>query len=146
MNISMDSKNLLPTKEHLLKTLTNLKSVMQVQPMILWTPTQLNPEIKIKPYGRISTSTMSPLGFLDISATSDYIYALFSGRTFNEYGGNFGRGETVYVFDWNLNPVCSYILEYDTNSITVCENNKKMFAFGITEDNQVKLFKYLLNH
>lgn len=104
------------------------------------------PNIKIHNNGRISTSTMSPFGFLDISATSDYIYALFSGRTFNEYGGNFGRGETVYVFDWNLTPVCSYILEYDTNSITVCEKNKKMYAFGITEDNKVKLLKYLLKH
>ena len=109
-------------------------------------PGSFHPEIKIHDNGILSSSVRSPFGFLDASVTSDYIYALFSGRTLKKYGGNFGKSKKIYVFDWNLSPVCSYILEYDTRSIAVSENNKEMYAFGITEDNKVELMKYELKH
>lgn len=109
-------------------------------------PGSFHPEIKIYDSGRIASSRRSPLGFMDTSVTSDYIYALFSGRTYVEYGENCDKSKKIYVFDWNLNPVCSYILEYDTQSIAVSENNEEMYAFGITEDNEVELMKYELAH
>lgn len=103
------------------------------------------PEIEIID-NRIALKRKSPLGFFDTAPTSKFIYALFSGKNYKDDGRNAVQAKKVFVFDWNLNPVCSYVLEYGTMSIAVSENNEEMYAFGITEDNEVELLKYELKH
>lgn len=67
----------------------------------------------------------SIIGYIDISATSDYVYALYSTKKAHESGR---KSNTVLVFDWAGNPVKKYILNSEAYYVTVDEEHKRMFA------------------
>lgn len=65
------------------------------------------------------------IGYLDISATSNYIYALYSDQKVYENGR---KSNVVLVYDWEGNPVKKYILDTDTYYITADESHNRLFA------------------
>lgn len=67
----------------------------------------------------------SIIGYIDVSATSDGVYALYSDGKAYESGR---RSNVVLAFDWEGNPVKKYILDTDVYYITVDEEHKKIFA------------------
>lgn len=103
-----------------------------------------HPEVKVE-NGMLGTSRNSPYGFSSMALTNQYIYALYSGRTFNDYALAAEFGEKLYVFDWDLNPVCSYILPVEALSIAVTQCNSKLYFTGMG-DTQMDLYELVLQH
>ncbi|HRW62321.1 MAG TPA: BF3164 family lipoprotein [Bacteroidales bacterium] len=78
------------------------------------------------------THENNKLGFRDINVTNEYIYALYSGRTFEEFDDKAIKCEYILVYDWEGNPLKKMKLERDVNSITVTLDNKYIYAIAET--------------
>lgn len=83
-------------------------------------------------------------GFVDLSATKEYLYALFSGRTFYEYREKYAYGKNLLVFDWKGKPIKQYKLNKAVRCISVADNNKTMYAIASLP--QPTILKFKLNH
>lgn len=103
-----------------------------------------NPEIAVID-GMVAISRESPYGFSSMATTDKYIYALYSGRTFNEYAMSALLCEKIYVFNWDLQPVCSYTLSTEAISIAVNSDDSKLYFMGMG-DIQMGLYKIELSH
>lgn len=64
-------------------------------------------------------------GFIEVCATPKYLYALYSDGKIYEVQR---KTKTVFVFDWDGNPVKKLLLDMDAFHISVNEKEKKMFA------------------
>lgn len=67
-------------------------------------------------------------GYIDLAATSDRVYALFSGRRFGDFGSEAGFGEFVHVFDWTGTYSGALRLDSPVASITVDEETNRVYA------------------
>jgi hypothetical protein len=67
-------------------------------------------------------------GFIDIVATNDRIFALFSGRTRNEAPGRASYGQFVHVYDWEGRLSAVYRLGSEALSIAVSTDGRRLFA------------------
>ncbi len=67
-------------------------------------------------------------GFIDLATTQDFIFALYSGRTREDYPGRANYGETVHVFDWSGQLIHTYALDTDVLSITVDHSGRTLYA------------------
>ncbi len=94
--------------------------------------------------GHFGFSRDSRNGYMSLKVTERFIYVIYSGRTYGKYGNKAFGGNKLYVFDWNLNPVCSYSLKHDINCMYVTDDDKTMYSV-ITLDEPV-LVKYDLKH
>ena len=65
------------------------------------------------------------IGYLNICATEDYIYALYTDKKACESAR---KSNIVLVFDWNGNPVRKYLLDTDVYYMAVDESLQSMFA------------------
>lgn len=86
--------------------------------------------------GGISAPMASTNNFTFISVcTSDkYVYALYSGKNFKDEGLNSFTGKSVYVFDWNGNPVMKYELNIAASVIAVDNRDDNLYAFSNMPD------------
>ncbi|MGJ1415931.1 BF3164 family lipoprotein [Sphingobacterium multivorum] len=67
------------------------------------------------------------IGFLNISVTSDKIFALYSGKRKGDDGSYLS--DKVLVYDWDLNPVRLITLDRKCYYISVDQNNpNRLFA------------------
>lgn len=80
-------------------------------------------------------------GYCDVAATKKYIYCLFSGRSVDEYGGQALKANNIFVFDWELNPVTSYLLDCDVQAIAVSEDDSYLYSSSIIDD-EFELIKF----
>ena len=67
--------------------------------------------------------------FVDIAYSDDYIYGLFSGNEDNlpeAYLSNI-----IYVFDWDGNPIKQLNLNRKVMSISVNQNDKRIYSFDL---------------
>jgi hypothetical protein len=67
-------------------------------------------------------------GYIDVAATEERIYALFSGRTRAGFPGRANYGEYVHVFDWEGNFLEALRLDTEAFTLTVDEENKTLYA------------------
>lgn len=82
--------------------------------------------------------------FLDISSTENYIYLLYSGRIIGNEPEKAFKGNTVFVLDWEGNPLARYNLDIDVKCITVSDDDKTLYA--IAEQDDTELVKFKLMH
>ncbi len=87
----------------------------------------------------VSYSTQNEAAFISAKATSEYIYALYSGRSYSEYGGRDDFGTTVFVIDWEGNFIKRIELDEDTNAIAVSPDNT--FLFSLVEYEQYNVIR-----
>ena len=75
----------------------------------------------------------SIIGFINLSVTRNYVYALYSDKTFADSDGQSNRrcSNIILVFDWNGNPVKRYNLDSEAYYISVNEFNNKLYAASI---------------
>lgn len=73
-------------------------------------------------------------GYIDLSVSDNFIYLLLSGRTMERYGNDAFAANRVLVFDWDGEPVRSFLLEKDTRTIAVDESDNNLYAFIDEED------------
>lgn len=67
-------------------------------------------------------------GYIDLAATDDRIYALFSGRTRRGYPGFANFGQYVHVFDWHGELNAVYRLDSAAISISVDPSGRTLYA------------------
>ena len=73
----------------------------------------------------------SPIHYLDISVTEDYVYALYSGRNYKDKAF---QGNLLRVFDWNGKLVKEFHLDIDVQAITTTKNNQRIYAVSYLPD------------
>ena len=66
-------------------------------------------------------------GYTGVTATSDHIFALYSGRSMLEAPGRAFLGSSVIVFDWGGTPIAKLNFEGDALSIAVSESGEEVF-------------------
>jgi hypothetical protein len=80
-------------------------------------------------------------GFLDISCDDQYIYLLYSDKTYEDLQTGVFCGNMVTVFDWNGNPLEMYRLNRNVRSLSV----EKDTIWAI-DSNYSTLYKYVKNN
>ena len=66
--------------------------------------------------------------YMDLAVTDNNVYALYSGRTFQEYRLQAFEGETIYVYNWQGALQKAYKLDIPITAFCVDEANKKIYA------------------
>jgi len=98
----------------------------------------------------LANETSAPLtrknkmGFIDYSATNDFFYVLYSGRTLLEHKNKAFYGKDVLVFNWKGKSIRHYKLDKAVSFINVSDNNKTLYAYAALP--KPAIFKYKLNY
>ncbi len=82
----------------------------------------------------ISFSDMTPMGFVDITANKDYIFLLYSGKTYKEFGDDAEYADLIYVLDWDGNIINELKLAYQTRQLVVDEPGEYLYTLVETEE------------
>ncbi len=69
-------------------------------------------------------------GFCDLTTSDDYIFALYSGRTYRQYKGEMDKGRIILVFDWNGTHVRTYHLPNTCSSISYDKTTNSIYALS----------------
>ncbi len=93
----------------------------------------------------VAHNATSPLGFIGSYVTSRYIYGLYSGKTFSENGNMFAKSDRLYVFDWNLTPICAYAPDHQIQCIAVSDGDKELYSTAVVND-EMQLVKWNMEH
>ena len=80
-------------------------------------------------------------GFIEVCATPKYLYALYSAGKIYEVQR---ESKTVFVFDWDGNPVKELLLDMDVFHIAVNEKDKRRFA--VVKMKWVDLVLYVMHY
>lgn len=91
------------------------------------------PEYMTRVQGDSRATPMSPTNnrtFVDVATSDKYVYLLYSGRNFKEVGLKAFEGSTIYVFDWEGNPIQKYILDIPITYLCVNPKDTELFAFS----------------
>lgn len=85
------------------------------------------------------------MGFSDVQVTDNYIYAVFHGRTFwdisRQKDDHTSGGKFIYVFNFDGEPVCKYILDHYIYAISVNEEKGIITAVDVNSDEPILEFK-----
>lgn len=76
-------------------------------------------------YQSVDLTEDSQVGYINLSATDRYIYALYSDKKIYENGR---KSNTILVFDWEGNAVKKYSLDVDAYYIAIDEVDQTIFA------------------
>ena len=71
-------------------------------------------------------------GYLDVAATEQHVYALFSGRLHREDGREAERGDQVHVFDWQGNLL--RVIRLDTPIGRLAVDPARAALYGLRHD------------
>lgn len=74
------------------------------------------------------------LGYLDVVATNQFVYALLSGRSTQEHGLSAFLGNQILVYNWDGDLVRKLITDIDMKSIFVSSNDEILYSVGIADD------------
>ncbi|MDX1578022.1 MAG: BF3164 family lipoprotein, partial [Gemmatimonadota bacterium] len=91
-------------------------------------PIPVEPEYVLGSGNRFTTTDGSLAAYADVVATRDRIYALFSGRTGEDYGAYQLLGRDVHVFDWEGELVSVLRLDRDALTLEVDEENGWLYT------------------
>jgi hypothetical protein len=95
--------------------------------------------------GGISAPIMSDneYGCVDLYATDQYVYMLYSGKSFNEYRGKIGEAERLRIYDWQGNLLLEADLDLPCKNLCVSADDS--FLWAIAEIPEPKIVAYDLN-
>mgnify|MGYP003418024977 FL=1 len=78
---------------------------------------------------RVIPSKENIIGYLDICATKEYIYALYADKKrFTDNKSNNYNSDTILVFDWNGNPIRKLKLTNEAYYICINEDRQMLYA------------------
>lgn len=83
-----------------------------------------------------------PVCYRDLSVTESYVYALYSGRSFKEYGLAQWECDSIYVYDWNGNMQALYKL--DLPLLCFCIDEQSGLIYGIANNPEPTLVCFSL--
>lgn len=81
-------------------------------------------------------------GFRDIAVSNEYIYVLYSGKTYKEFKQNVSKCNTLFVFDWNGNLINTYSFTNPTTYISYDLTENELY--GISYMPNASLVKFNL--
>ena len=76
----------------------------------------------------VKASRESPCGIADVQSTNNFVYALFSGKTYKGYYQKGGLGNIVLRFDWNGKPIDYFILDKYIRTFCISKNDSLIYA------------------
>ena len=100
------------------------------------------PQFRVEARGSIAYSRDNVEGFQDIACDDNYVYAIYSGRTFNSHQMLYYHCEHLMVYDWEGNPVKRYILDIPLHRMTY--NKERNRIYGLGENPEGVLVEYQL--
>ncbi|MCF8307668.1 MAG: TolB-like 6-bladed beta-propeller domain-containing protein [Bacteroidales bacterium] len=103
-----------------------------------------NPDYKVQSKYSVPIYPNNKMGFTDMSATKDYLYVLYSGRTILKYRKKFLYGKHVLVFNWQGTPIKHYKLDKAVRCISVNKTNSLLYAWAALPE--PALLEYAFNH
>ncbi len=81
-------------------------------------------------------------GFFDVAASDNYIYTIYSGKTFKEAGTKLSYCDYLMVFDWFGGPVACYNMDIPLSRIAYNQEDNTLYGIGI--NNNTELLKLIL--
>lgn len=96
---------------------------------------------------RVIPANDNVIGYLDISTTENYVYALYTDKkikendTYNDFNSNI-----ILIFDWDGQPIKKYELPNEVYYITINEKLKRIYAALLNEDQGWTIKCYELMH
>ena len=100
------------------------------------------PIFTITERGGIVYSRDNVEGFMAVDCDNNYVYTIYSGRTFNSHGTQMEYCEHLLVYDWEGNPIKRYIL--DIPIYKMCYDKEKNCIYGLGENPEGVLIEYQL--
>ncbi len=88
----------------------------------------------------VATKRSNKNGFFDVATSDEYIYTIYSGKSFEESGLAFYHCDYLMIFDWNGNPAACYKLNVPLHAI--CYNKQDNAIYGINIEDEAKLYKF----
>lgn len=88
------------------------------------------PQFTLLERGGIAWSKDGSTGFCGLDCDDEYVYALYSGRTFTEHGMGSHHCEHLLVYDWDGNPVKHYILDIPLFSMKYDKAKNSIYGIG----------------
>lgn len=79
---------------------------------------------------RVAVKHSTPMGYLDLFAGDNYIYALYNGRTKEAFKDRYFYGNQIHIFDWEGNPVKNLIVDRDIRALSVDETNNLLYTIS----------------
>lgn len=99
------------------------------------------PKINLHKRGRgkgmwhpVSYSSNNLFGFCDMTVSKDYIFTLYSGKTYRQHKNNVDQGKIILIFDWNSSHVRTYHLPLNCSSISYDEEQQTIYALSKERD------------
>lgn len=74
--------------------------------------------------------TTNRRGFVDIYATERYVYALYSGRTYDEYREQSYAGDRLRIYDWSGDLRSETVLDVPCKYLCVSPDDETMWAIA----------------
>ena len=94
-------------------------------------PLHVEPQYEVRRRGDefiMATGRNLRFGYVDAAASTEYVFAVFSGRTREGALGSHFMGRFVHVFDWEGNFVKAIALDADVVAIAVHEDSSALYA------------------
>lgn len=82
--------------------------------------------------GAIAFDKEDPAGFTSLIADEQYVYVLYSDKSFDQYGDSAYSTAHLLVYDWEGNPVKHNLLNRELYHITI--NGNKLFGLSRSSD------------
>ena len=94
---------------------------------------------------RVTTKRNNKNGFFDVTTSDEYIYAIYSGKSFDEAGLSLDHCDYLMIFDWDGNPVgCFHV---NVPLYAICYNKQDDMLYGIHVGEEAILYKFdMLSH
>lgn len=96
-------------------------------------------EIEEQPFVRVAYSKRNRIGFMDVAVTSERVYALYSGKTYEKDGKEAFTACCLLEYDWEGNLVRNFELSVSLTSLA-CDGADGAL-YGISETDGVTLVK-----
>ena len=79
------------------------------------------------------------MGYNDITASDNYIYALFSGKKKKECGS---QSKIIRIIGWNGKAKCELESDLDLKQITVDKYDQVLYAIAVDENSEPEIVKF----
>lgn len=100
------------------------------------------PKFEILERGNIAFSKDNKIGFCAVDCDNDFVYTLYSGKTFNSDGILNYHCDNLLIYDWEGNPLKHYILDIPLYSMKY--NKEQNTIYGIAYNPEGVLIEYKL--
>jgi hypothetical protein len=123
--------------------LMNLYSIKNHDLLPIWSDTSFLPSewkrITIANTTRIAFTPESTAGYLDVCATKDFVFALFSGKKIKE---NYKFSNTIQVVSWDGKKKSQLLLNRMIKRLSVSQDNSQIFAIASNEKEEPEIVSF----